>query len=130
MVEIPDNLPDLTRELMSLRKKPTTEERFKAYPQMLQRFNDLVKAADDPAPLKQVLEIDTGYYLPAGYRQQVIEKLLSMERTPQMLRAYALQLELFGDVDEYGEANIQMDARIDALHAEADRLEQQNNESN
>jgi hypothetical protein len=114
---------------MALRKKPTTQERFKAYPQMLQKFNDLVKAADDPAPLEQVLKIDTGYYLPAGYRQQVIEKLLSMERTPEMLRAYALQLELFGDVDEYGEANIQMDARIDALHAEADRLEQSGSDS-
>jgi hypothetical protein len=123
MVEIPDNLPDLTRELINLRKKPTTQERFKAYPQMLQRFNELVEAADDPAPLKKVLALDTGYYLPAGYRQQVIEKLLEMQRTPEMLRAYALQLELFGDVDEYGEANIQMDKRIDALHAEADRLQ-------
>lgn len=123
MVEIPDTLPELTQELIALRKKPTTQERFKAYPQMLQRFNELVAACDDPDPLDKVLTLDSGYYLPAGYRQQVIEKLLDIERTPERLRAYALQLELFGDVDEYGEADTDIDERIDALHAEADRLD-------
>jgi hypothetical protein len=121
--EMPDNLPDLTRELVSLRQKPTTEARFKAYPQMLQRFNQLLQACDTADTLKTVLRLDEGYYLLAGYRQAVIEKLLTMERTPRNLRLYAMQLELFGDVDDYGEANTAIDNKIEALFAEADALE-------
>lgn len=122
--EIPDTLPDLTRALVELRKKPTTQARFRAYPQMLQRFAQLVESCDDPAILREVLRLDDGYYLLAGYRQQVIERLLTMQRTPDALRTYAMQLELFGDVDEYGEADTDIDERIEALHAEADRMEQ------
>jgi len=123
MVEIPDNLPDLTRMLVDLRKKPSTEERFKAYPLMLQHFNDLLDACENAATLKQVIKIDSGYYLLAGYRQRVIEKLLQMERTAQNLRLYAMQLRLFGDVDQFGEADTDIDARIQALESEADVLE-------
>ncbi|MCA9915584.1 MAG: hypothetical protein KC496_19655 [Anaerolineae bacterium] len=123
MYEIPEDLSDLTRELVSLRKKPSTQERFKSYPAMLQRFNELLETCDDAATLKEVLRLDEGYYLLAGYRQRVIEKLLTLERTPAILRAYALQLEIFGDVDEYGEANTDIEERIEALFAEADRLE-------
>ncbi len=124
MTTIPDNLPDLTRELVSLRKKPSTQERFKSYPAMLQRFNELLETCTDAATLKEVLRLDEGYYLLAGYRQRVIETLLMLERTPAILRAYALQLELFGDVDDYGEANTDVEERVQALFAEADRLEQ------
>ena len=120
---VPDNLPDLTRELVLLRKRPSTEERYKSYPAMLQKFNELLADCDDPAVLKQVLALDSGYFLLAGYRQRVLEKLLSFERSASLIRAYALQLELFGDVDEYGEANTAIDDRINALHAEADQLE-------
>lgn len=123
MATIPNNLPDLTRELVSLRKKPSTQERFKSYPAMLQRFNQLLETCDDAATLKEVLRLDDGYYLLAGYRQRVIEKLLMLERTPAILRAYALQLELFGDVDDYGEANTDVEERVQALFAEADQLE-------
>jgi hypothetical protein len=35
-----------------------------------------------------------------------------------------MQLRLFGDVDEFGEADTDVDARADALDAEADQLEQ------
>ncbi len=124
MSAIPDTLPELTRELVSLRKKPSTQERFKSYPAMLQRFNELLETCEDAATLKEVLRLDEGYYLLAGYRQRVIEKLLSLERTPATLRAYALQLELFGDVDDYGEADTDVEARVSALFAEADQLEQ------
>jgi hypothetical protein len=120
---IPDNLPDLTRELVLLRKRPSTEERYKSYPAMLQRFNELLHACEDPAVLRQVLALDSGYFLLAGYRQRVLEKLLSFDRSAALLRAYALQLELFGDVDEYGQANTAIDDRISALHAEADQIE-------
>lgn len=120
---IPDNLPDLTRALVTLRKKPTTQERFKSYPSMLQRFKELVEVCDDVAILREVIRLDEGYYLLAGYRQQVIERWLNIERTSENVRLYAMQLMLFGDVDEWGESDLDIDARVDALHAEADALE-------
>lgn len=122
MVDIPDNLPDLTRELVNLRKKPTTQERFKSYPTMLQRFNDLLDECDNANTLKEVLRLDTGYYLLAGYRQRVLEKLLTMERTAETVYLYAMQLELFGDVDDYGAANTEIDERIEALYHEVEQL--------
>ena len=123
MYTLPDTLLEMTEELISLRKKPTTQERFKSYPAMLQKFIELLTQCEDADILKQVLKLDTGYYLLAGYRQQVIEKLLKIERSPTMLRTFAMQLELFGDVDEYGEANLDIDARVEALYAEADSIE-------
>lgn len=120
---VPDNLVDLTKELISLRKKPTTAERFKSYPAMLQKFNDLLTACEDEAILRQVLKLDSGYFLLAGYRQRVIEKLLTFNRSPAMIRTYAMQLELFGDVDEYGEANLDIDEHVEELYAEADKLD-------
>ena len=90
---------------------------------MLQRFDALLSACDDPQTLKQVLDIDDGYYLLAGYRQRVIEKLLTLQRTPEHLRLYAMQLMLFGDVDNFGEADTETDARVAEIEAEADRLE-------
>ncbi|MDQ7027824.1 MAG: hypothetical protein Q9P44_19960 [Anaerolineae bacterium] len=122
MLDIPDNLPDLTRELVNLRKKPTTQERFKSYPAMLQRFNDLLDDCEDADTLKEVLRLDTGYYLLAGYRQRVLEKLLSIERSAETVNLYAMQLELFGDINEYGEANTDIDERVEALYAEAEQL--------
>lgn len=123
MVEIANNLPDLTRDLISLRKKPTTQDRFKSYPAMLQRFNELLAVCEDVDTLREVLKLDAGYFLLAGFRQRVIEKLLEIERTPAMIRTYAMQLELFGEVDEYGEANLDIDDKVDALYAEADALD-------
>ena len=120
---VPDNLIDLTKELISLRKKPTTEERFKSYPAMLQKFDELLTVCEDITVLKQVLSLDSGYFLLAGYRQRMIETLLRLEPSAGMLRTYAMQLELFGDVDEYGEANLDVDDRVEELYAEADRLE-------
>jgi hypothetical protein len=120
---IPDNLPDLTRDLVQLRKKPTTQERFKAYPSMLQRFKELVTQCDDVALLREVIRLDEGYYLLAGYRQEVLERWMSIERTSENVRLYAMQLMLFGDTDEWGEADLDVQERVDALHAEADALE-------
>ena len=125
-VTIPDNLPDLTRELVTLRKKPTTQERFKSYPALLQRFSELLAECDAAAVLKEVLRLDEGFYLLAGYRQQVIEKLLSIERTAETVYLYAMQLELFGDVDEYGAANTDIESRIEALYREAEQLRIEN----
>lgn len=116
-------LQDLTRELILLRKRPTTEERFKSYPRLLQQFKEALDACNDPAVLREVIELDSGYYLLAGYRQRVLEKWLSFERTPEVLRLYARQLLMFGDVDDFGAANTDVDARVDALEAEADELE-------
>jgi len=124
MVNIPDSLPELTRELIALRKKPGTQERFKSYPAMLQKLNQLLGTCEDAATLKDVLRLDTGYYLPAGYRQRAIEKLLTLRRSPEHLRLYAMQLELFGDVNADGETDLDVDARVDALYAQADNLEQ------
>lgn len=123
MYTLPDTLLEITEELISLRKKPTTQERFKSYPAMLQKFNELLDACEDVSTLKEILKLDSGYYLLAGYRQRVIEKLLEMERSPAMIRTYAMQLELFGDVDEYGEANLDIDERVETLYAEADSIE-------
>lgn len=119
----PDTLIDITRELIALRKKPSTEARFKAYPALLLRFKELVDVCDDIATLREVITLDSGYYLLAGYRQQVLERWLSLGRTPENLRLYAHQLMLFGDVDEWGEANLGVDERVEALHREADALE-------
>lgn len=120
---LPDNLLDVTRELVSLRQKPTTEARFKSYPALLQRFTELLAICTDAAILRRVIELDDGYYLLAGYRQQVIEKWLMYERTPETLRLYAMQLMLFGDVDAYGAADTEVDARIEALEREANEME-------
>lgn len=117
------HLLDLTKDLIAIRKKPTTQEKFKQYPQMLLNFRDSVNTCEDSGLLKQVIQLDSGYYLLAGDRQLVIEKLLEMERTPAILRTYAMQLELFGDVDEFGEADLEIDARVQALYDEADQLE-------
>lgn len=116
---IPDNLPDLTRELISLRKKPGTEARYKAYPAMLERFGELLEACDDIATLREVIELDQGYHLLAGYRQRVLEKWLALERTPEVLRLMVVQLEFFGDVNELGAADIHVEKTIIALEAEA-----------
>ena len=123
-VDIPDTLPALTRDLIALRQKPSTEERFKAYPAMLQRFQELLAVCDDAAILREVISLDNGYYLLAGYRQQVLEKWLTFERTSEVLKLYAMQLFLFGDVDEIGQANTDVEARIEALEQEADRLDE------
>jgi hypothetical protein len=118
-------LIELTKELILLRKKPTTEERFKSYPRLLQAFKEALDACDDPAVLREVIRLDAGYYLLAGYRQRVLEKWLARERTPEVLRLYARQLLMFGDVDEFGQARTDVDSLVDALEAEADALEQQ-----
>lgn len=117
-----NDLIDLTNDLIAIRKKPTTQDRFKQYPQMLARFRDLVHGCDNSDLLKQVIKLDSGYYLLSGDRQMVLEKLLDIERTSAILRTYAMQLELFGDVDDFGEANLEVDARVQALYDEADNL--------
>jgi hypothetical protein len=118
-------LIELTKELILLRKRPTTEERFKSYPRLLQAFKEALDACDDPSVLREVIRLDAGYYLLAGYRQRVLEKWLAYERTPEVLRLYARQLLMFGDVDEFGQAQTDVDSLVDALQAEADMLEQQ-----
>lgn len=112
----------LTRDLVELRKKPTTQTRFKQYPALLADFDTVLAECDDVAVLRQVINLDSGYYLLAGYRQRVLEKWLSLERTPDVLRLYAMQLMLFGDVDAYGEADTNIDERVAQLEAEADAL--------
>lgn len=119
LYSIPNNLPDLTRELISLRKKPGTEARFKAYPAMLERFSELLEACEDIATLREVIELDQGYHLLAGYRQRVLEKWLTLERTPEVLRLMVVQLEFFGDVNELGAADTHVEKTIIALEAEA-----------
>jgi hypothetical protein len=124
-VDIPNSLPALTRDLIALRQKPSTEERFKAYPAMLQRFSDLLAVCEDVAILREVISLDNGYYLLAGYRQQILEKWLTLERTSEVLRLYAMQLFLFGDVDHIGRANTDVEEHIAALEQEADALDKQ-----
>ncbi|MCB9458561.1 MAG: hypothetical protein H6670_02845 [Anaerolineaceae bacterium] len=121
-----DSLLNITRELIALRKKPSTQVRFKQYPALMQQFSDLVDQCDDVATLRQIIELDSGYHLLAWYRQKTIEKWLSLERTPNVLRLYAMQLNLFGDVDAFGDADTDIDDRVLALEAEADALEKKN----
>jgi hypothetical protein len=123
-VDIPDSLPALTRDLIALRQKPSTEERFKSYPAMLQRFQELLAVCEAVAILREVVALDDGYYLLAGYRQQVLEKWLRLERTSEVLRLYAMQLFLFGDVDDVGRADTDVEARVEALEQEADQIDQ------
>jgi hypothetical protein len=123
MYIIPDDLLAITRELILIRQKPTTQERYKAYPALLQRFNEQLAICTDVAILRGIIALDDGYYLLAGYRQRVLELWLALERTPEALRLYALQLLLFGDVDEFGAANTDVDERVTALEQEAAVLE-------
>lgn len=118
-----NRLLQLTQDLITIRKKPTTQSRFKQYPQMLADFREQLSTCTDAALLKQIIQMDKGYYLLAGDRQKVLETLLDIERKPSILRAYAMQLELFGDVDDFGEANLDVDERVQALYDEADDLD-------
>jgi hypothetical protein len=123
-VDIPNSLPALTRDLIALRQKPSTEDRFKSYPAMLQRFQELLAVCEDVAILREVVHLDDGYYLLAGYRQQVLEKWLRLERTAEVLRLYAMQLFLFGDVDDVGRTDTNVEERVEALEQEADQIDQ------
>lgn len=123
MTDLSADLLSTAVALMNLRKKPTTQERYQQYPALLQRFNEQLAQCSDPALLKQVIDEDDGYFLLAGYRQRVIEKLLQFERTAEHLRLYRMQLMLFGDVDEWGEANTDVEDRLAALESEADALD-------
>ncbi|MCA9882250.1 MAG: hypothetical protein KC708_04750, partial [Anaerolineae bacterium] len=58
-----DSLLNITRELIALRKKPSTQVRFKQYPALMQQFSDLVDQCDDVATLRQIIELDSGYHL-------------------------------------------------------------------
>jgi hypothetical protein len=116
-------LQDLTRELIALRKKPGTEERFKSYPKLLQGFTEALAACEDVATLREVIALDSNYFLLAGFRQNVLKKWMSLERSAEVLRLYAMQLMLFGDVDDYGNADTNTDAQVTALEEEAERLE-------
>lgn len=118
------DIRDIARELIALRKKPTTQDRITQYPALLQQFDAQLSQCDDVGVLRHIIELDSGYYLLAGYRQRVLEKWLGIERTPEVLRLYAMQLMLFGDVDAFGEADTDVDERVQALEAEADQLEQ------
>lgn len=113
-------LQDLTRELIALRKKPSTPERWKAYPQLLQDFVGAVADCEEVATLREVIALDSGYYLLAGYRQKVLEKWLALDRSAEALRLYAMQLMLFGDVDDWGNAETALEERIESLEREAD----------
>jgi hypothetical protein len=123
-VDIPNSLPALTRDLIALRQKPSTEDRFKSYPAMLQRFQELLAVCEDVAILREVVHLDDGYYLLAGYRQQVLEKWLGLERTSEVLRLYAMQLFLFGDVDDVGRTDTNVEERVESLEQEADQIDQ------
>jgi hypothetical protein len=117
------NFLEVTRELIALRKKPSTEARFKSYPSLLKQFIDELEQCNDVQVLRQVIELDSGYYLLAGYRQKTLEKWLALERTPEVLRLLAMQFMLFGEVDDIGNANTEVDAKVSLLEAEADQLE-------
>lgn len=123
MSAIPTDPRELTRALVRLRQRPSTEAQFKQYPALLQAFQQAVATCQDVTILREVIALDSGYYLLAGYRQQTLERWLALERSAQVLRLYAMQLMLFGDVNEWGEADTDVDARVAALEAEADALE-------
>ncbi len=114
---------EIAKDLIIIRKKPTTEARYKSYPSLLQGFIEHLQACEDVTVLREVIALDTGYYLLAGYRQKVLEKWLTLERTSEALRLYATQLMLFGDTDDFGSANNEVDERVEALEKEADALD-------
>ena len=126
---LPDSLADLTRELIAIRRRPTTQQRYKSYPQLLARFAALVDGCDDVAQLRQVIALDSGYFLLAGYRQAVLQRWLMMDRSSEVLRLYAHQLLLFGDVDAFGEAETDVTDRVEALLREADEQDSDTGES-
>ncbi len=119
-------LLEITRELIALRKKPGTEERFKSYPRLLQGFTEGLEACEDVTTLREVIALDSGYFLLAGFRQNVLKKWMRLDRSAEVLRLYAMQLMLFGDVDDFGAADTNTDAQVTALEEEAERLEKLN----
>lgn len=116
-------LLELVAELIALRKKPTSQARFGQYPALLQALRAAIADCADPATLEQALARDSGYHLPSGERQYLIERLLEFGRTPQRLRLYARQLDLFGDARALGEPDSDVAERVAALEAEAEQRE-------
>jgi hypothetical protein len=112
----------LTQDLIAMRKYPLKHDGVARYPAASQAFTAAVAACDDPAILRDILRLDTGHVLPTVAKQQVYEKLLinDANRTPALLQAFAMHLEMFGYVDENGMRQEDTVERIEALLAEAD----------
>jgi len=112
----------LTKVLIDMRKHPLKANAAAHYPATAQAFTEAVTTCDDPAILREVLQLDTGHVLPTVAKQQVYEKLLADDanRTSALLQAFAMHLEMFGYVDANGIRLEDTEARIVALLAEAD----------
>lgn len=106
-----------------MRKHPLKANAAARYPAAAQAFTEAVAACDDPETLREVLRLDTGHVLPTVAKQGVYEKLLAVPaaRTPALLQAFAMHLEMFGYVNALGVRQDDTVARIEALLAEAER---------
>jgi hypothetical protein len=116
------SLVTLARAIIDMRKHPLKTNARERYPAAAAQFAQAVAACDDPVRLRAVIRADTGHVLPPPVKQQVYEKLLAMDdqRTPDVLRAYAMHLTMFGYTDADGALIHDVDDQINALFAEAD----------
>ena len=112
----------ITQDLIDMRKHPLKAQANTRYIGAAQEFTAAVAACENVETLREVLRLDTGHVLPTVAKQQVYEKLLADEaaRTPALLQAFAMHLEMFGYVDTNGLRQDDTDERIEALLAEAD----------
>lgn len=112
----------LAQEIIAMRKNPLKTNAHQRYPAAAQQFAQLVAACDDPTQLRAIIRADTGHVLPPPVKQTVYEKLLAMpdQRTPEVLRAYAMHLTMFGYTGADGALVHDVDDQINALFAEAD----------
>ena len=69
-----------------------------------------------PKTLKQVIKLDSGFWLIASIRQQILERLLDLgETTPFVLQNYRMQLDMYGYLNEDGRIEYENEERIAAI---------------
>jgi hypothetical protein len=117
-----DALLDLAREVIDMRKRPLQTRAHQRYPAAAQQLTAAVTACDSSVTLRALIRLDTGHVLPPPVMQVAYETLLSDEaqRTPDVLRAYALHLTMFGYTDSAGNLVHDTDALTQALFDEAE----------
>ncbi len=117
-----DALLDLARDVIDMRKRPLQTKAHQRYPAAAQQLSAAVTACDDPDTLRALIRLDTGHVLPPPVMQVAYETLLAdaVQRTPDVLRAYALHLTMFGYTDADGSLIHDTDALTQSLFDEAE----------
>lgn len=117
-----NQLVQLAEDIIDMRKHPLRSNARERYPTAMQKFADEVNACNDTATLREIIRVDSGHVLPPPIKQIAYEKLLAQteQRTPGLLRAFAMHLVMFGYTDENGVRIHDTDDRVNELYDEAE----------